>query len=68
MSTEGKYFCTTDLELAKEIYGTLDRLLSGIGLLPLGQVTSRPVLHKAVDRGMEVLDRAVREGRYVPQD
>ncbi|KKL50691.1 hypothetical protein LCGC14_2303010, partial [marine sediment metagenome] len=43
----------------------LDELLKGVGLLPLGQVTSRPVLHKAVDRGMEVLDRAVKEGRYV---
>ncbi len=46
----------------------LDELLKAVGLLPLGQVTSRPVLHKAVDKGMEVLDRAVKEGRYVPQD
>lgn len=60
-----KFFTTEDLELAKELYETLDELLKGIGLLPLGQVTARPVLHKAVDRGMEVLDRAVKEGRYV---
>ncbi len=49
----------------QQIYEVLDELLKGIGLLPLGQVTSRPVLHKAVDRGMEVLDKAVKEGRYV---
>ncbi|KKM13989.1 hypothetical protein LCGC14_1710670 [marine sediment metagenome] len=50
---------------AEELYKVLDELLKGVGLLPLGQVTSRPVLHKAVDRGMEVLDKAVKEGRYV---
>ncbi len=68
MQTEGKYFSTGNLGLAKELYETLDGLLKGVGLLPLGQVTSRPVLHKAVDRGMEVLDRAVKEGRYVTSD
>ncbi len=51
----------------QELYTTLDELLKGVGLLPLGQVTSRPVLHKAVDRAMEVLDQAVKENRYVPQ-
>ncbi len=49
----------------REAYTTLDELLKGVGLLSLGQITSRPPLHKAVDRGMEVLDRAVKEGRYV---
>jgi len=49
----------------QELYTTLDELLKGVGLLPLGQITSRPVLHKAVDRGMEVIDLAVKEGRYV---
>ncbi|KKM81652.1 hypothetical protein LCGC14_1327660 [marine sediment metagenome] len=48
-----------------EAYKALDDLLTGVSLLPLGQVTSRPVLHKAIDSGIEVLDRAVREGRYV---
>jgi hypothetical protein len=47
------------------VYETLDELLKGVGLLPLNQVTTRPVLHKAVERAMEVLDRAVKEGRYV---
>ena len=51
----------------REAYSALDELLKGVGILPLGQVTSRPVLHKAVDRAMEVLDRAVKEGRYVVQ-
>ncbi len=59
-----RFFTTEDLDLAKELYETIDELLKGIGLLPLGQVTSRPALHKAVDQGMEVLDRAVKEGRY----
>ncbi|KKK91845.1 hypothetical protein LCGC14_2416180 [marine sediment metagenome] len=60
-----RFFVTEDLELAKELYETLDELLKGIGLLPMNNITTRPVLHKAVDRGMEVLDRAVKEGRYV---
>lgn len=54
-----------DLGTIHEAYEALDELLKGVGLLPLGQVTSRPVLHKAVDRGMEVIDSAVKEGRYV---
>ena len=49
----------------KESYAALDELLKGVGLLPLNQVTTRPVLHKAVERAMEVIDEAVREGRYV---
>ncbi|KKM85777.1 hypothetical protein LCGC14_1285600 [marine sediment metagenome] len=51
----------------REAYSALDELLIGIGLLPMNLVTTRPVLHKAVDRAMEVLDRAVKEGRYVVQ-
>ena len=49
----------------REAYSALDELLRGIGLLPMNSITTRPVLHKAIDRGMEVLDRAVKEGRYV---
>ncbi|KKN10953.1 hypothetical protein LCGC14_1031330 [marine sediment metagenome] len=49
----------------REAYTTLNELLKGVGLLSLGQITSRPPLHKAVDRGMEVIGRAVKEGRYV---
>ena len=51
----------------QETYMALDNLLKGVGLLPLNQVTSRPVLHKAVEHGMKVLDEAVKENRYVPQ-
>ncbi len=47
------------------VYTALDALLKGVGLLPLNQITTRPVLHKAVDSATEVLDRAVKEGRYV---
>lgn len=57
---------TQDLGTMQEAYEALDDLLKGVGLLPLGQITSRPPLHKAVERAMEVLDRAVKEGRYVP--
>ena len=46
-------------------YAALDMLLKATGLLPMNQITTRPVLHKAIDRCMEVLDRAVKEGRYV---
>ncbi|KKM24186.1 hypothetical protein LCGC14_1607680 [marine sediment metagenome] len=52
-------------EKIDEAYAALDALLKGIGLLPMNNITTRPVLHKAVDRGMEVLDKAVKEGRYV---
>lgn len=48
-----------------DIYQALDELLTGVGLLPLNQITTRPVLHKAVVRGHEVIDQAVKEGRYV---
>ncbi len=61
-----KYFCTEDLDLAKELYEALDGRLTGVGLLPLGQVTSRPVLHKAIDKAHEVIDEAVKEERYRP--
>lgn len=48
-------------------YAALDMLLKATGLLPMSQITSRPVLHKAIDRSMEVLDLAVKEGRYVSE-
>ena len=68
MSTEGKYFCTTDLELAKEVYEALDKLLKAIGNLPMNYIVSRPPLHKAHEEGTNVIDRAVKEGRYVSTD
>ena len=58
---------TGELADCREIYKTLDELLKGVGLLSLGQITSRPILHKAVDQAMLVLDRAIKEGRYVVQ-
>ena len=55
----------TEKTNGQEVYAALDELLKGVGLLPLNQVTSRPVLHKAVEHGMKVLDEAVKENRYV---
>jgi len=46
-------------------YAALDMLLKATGLLPMNQISTRPVLHKAIDRALGVLDRAVKEGRYV---
>lgn len=67
MATEGrpKYFSTGDLELAKELYETIDNLLKAVGNLPLNYIMDRPPLMSATNRGHEVIDRAVREGRYV---
>lgn len=49
-----------------EVYNALDTLLEAIGRLPMNQITTRPPLHKAYIQGLEVIDRAVKEGRYVP--
>ncbi len=48
----------------REAYSALDELLKGVGLLPVNNITTRPVLHKSVIRGLTVIDRAVKEGRY----
>ncbi len=53
-------------EKIDEAYGALDALLDAVGKLPLNQITTRPPLHKAVIRGLDVIDRAVKESRYVP--
>ena len=52
-------------ERIDEAYAALDALLEGLGRLPMNQVTTRPPLHKAYIRGLEVIDKAVKEGRYV---
>ena len=49
----------------QEVYEALDALLEGVGLLPLNNVTTRPRLHEAVIRGTALIDKAVKEGRYV---
>ena len=54
-------------QMINDRYQAQDEIVKGVVLLPLGQITSRPPLYKAVDQGMEVLDRAVKEGRYVVQ-
>ena len=54
---------TTPVEY--ETYKALDELLEAIGRLPLNQVTTRPPLQKAYVQGCEIIDRAVKEGRYV---
>ncbi len=51
--------------LAQEAHEALDALLGAVGKLPLNQITTRPPLHKAVIRGLDVIDKAVKEGRYV---
>ncbi|KKM94896.1 hypothetical protein LCGC14_1193680 [marine sediment metagenome] len=43
----------------------LDELLQAVGKLALSYIMDRPPLMKAVNRGHEVIDEAVREGRYV---
>ena len=48
--------------------GALDALLDAVGKLPLNQITTRPPLHKAVMRGLTVVDLAVKEGRYDATD
>jgi len=53
------------MEREQEIYAALDALLEGIGRLPMNQITTRPPLHKAYIHGLEVIDKAVKEGRYV---
>ena len=46
-------------------YKALDDLLKAIGKLSLSYIMDRPPLMKAVNRGHEIIDEAVREGRYV---
>ncbi len=48
-----------------DIYKALDELLQAVSKLALGYIMDRPPLMKAVNRGHEVIDEAVREGRYV---
>lgn len=43
----------------------LDNLLKAVGNLPLSFIMDRPPLMRAVNQGHEVIDEAVREGRYV---
>lgn len=49
----------------REPFIALDSLLKAVGNLPLSYVMARPPLYKAVEQGHEVIDQAVREGRYV---
>ncbi len=51
--------------VAQQTYEALDELLKAVGNLSLNYITARPPLHKAVEQGHEVIDEAVREGRYV---
>ena len=51
----------------KEAYKALDELLKAIGNLPMNFIVDRPPLHNAHEEGTNVIDRAVKEGRYVPQ-
>ena len=51
----------------QEPYAALDNLIDHIGNdLPPDVVNSRPALKSAVIRGLKVIDRAVKEGRYRP--
>ena len=49
-----------------EAYGALDVLLDAIGNLPLKFIRERPPLDRAVATGHQVVDDAVRHGRYDP--
>ena len=51
----------------REPFIALDNLLKAIGNLSMNYITARPPLHKAIEQGHEVIDEAVREGRYVIQ-
>jgi len=51
----------------QEPYAALDNLIDHIGndITP-GIIERRPALKAAVIRGLKVIDRAVKEGRYRP--
>ena len=49
----------------QEAYKTLDELLKAVGQLPMNFIMDRPPLQKAVNRGLEAIDLAVKEGHYV---
>jgi len=49
----------------REPFIALDNLLKAVGNLPLNFIMDRPPLQRAVNQGHEVIDEAVREGRYV---
>lgn len=44
----------------------LDQLLKAVGQLPLNFLQDHPNLYQATMRGLQVIDKAVKEGRYVP--
>jgi len=48
-------------------YKALDDLLKAVGQLSLSYIMDRPPLMRAVNQGHEVIDEAVREGRYVSE-
>ncbi len=52
-------------DVENKAYEALDRLLKAVGNLPMNFIMDRPPLAKAVKQGHEVIDQAVREGRYV---
>ncbi len=54
---------TQDVE--NKSYEALDKLLKAVGGLALSYIMDRPPLMRAVNQGHEVIDEAVREGRYV---
>ena len=52
----------------QEVYKALDQLTEAVGTLPLREIQNRPNLYQAQVRALEVIDKAVKEGRYVVQD
>jgi hypothetical protein len=54
-------------DVENKSYEALDNLLKAVGNLPLNYIMDRPPLMSATNRGHEVIDEAVREGRYVSQ-
>ncbi len=43
----------------------LDKLLKAVGQLPLNFLQDHPNLYQATMRGLQVIDKAVKENRYV---
>ena len=50
---------------AQKAYEALDNLVAAVGTLPLREIQNRPNLYQAQMRALEVIDKAVKEGRYV---
>ncbi|KKL46234.1 hypothetical protein LCGC14_2347600 [marine sediment metagenome] len=57
----------SEQDVENQAYEALDGLLKAIGNLPMNFIMDRPPLMRAVNQGHEVIDEAVREGRYVSE-